>query len=268
MEAAGYADVNPDRRDMSESVRSFERGLRVIRGFGSGASQLTLSEVARAAELNRATARRLLLTLVELGYARRVGDRFSLTPRVLDLGYAYLSSFEVPDLALPYLEQLSEEIREASSVGVLDDADVTYVARVPANRVMTVSIGLGTRFPAYRTSLGRALLAALPDEEVTAIWERSDRRDPTQHTLRDVEALLRDLATVRERGYALVDQELELGVRSIAAPLHDAGGRSIAAVNVSTHVSRTSKAELHKRFVPALLRAASEIDHALANRPV
>jgi IclR family transcriptional regulator, pca regulon regulatory protein len=252
---------------VSESVRSFERGLRVIRSFGAQGSQLTLSEVARATELNRATARRLLLTLEELGYARRVGDRFALTPRVLDLGYAYLSSFEVPDLALPYLEQLSVEVHEASSVGVLDDTEVAYVARVPANRVMTVSIGLGTRFPAYRTSLGRALLAALPDDEVTAIWERSDRREPTPRTVDRVEALLEQLATVRERGYALVDQELELGVRSIAAPLHDAGGRTVAAINISTHVSRTSKAELQQRFVPALLRTAGEIDHALANRP-
>ncbi|WP_052668706.1 IclR family transcriptional regulator domain-containing protein [Nitriliruptor alkaliphilus] len=251
---------------MSESVRSFERGLRVIRSFAHG-SQLTLADVARATDLNRATARRLLLTLEELGYVRRVGDRFALTPRVLDLGYAYLSSFEVPDLALPYLERLSEEVHEASSVGVLDGTEITYVARVPANRVMTVSIGLGTRFPAFRTSLGRALLAALDDEEVAAIWERSDRSHPTPRTVTRLEDLLERLREVRERGYALVDQELELGVRSIAAPLHDAGGRTVAAINISSHTSRTSKAELQQRFVPALLRAARDIDHALANRP-
>jgi IclR family transcriptional regulator, pca regulon regulatory protein len=252
---------------MSESVRSFERGLRVIRSFGAHGSQLTLSDVARATDLNRATARRLLLTLEELGYARRIGDRFALTPKVLDLGYAYLASFEVPDLALPYLEQLSAEVHEASSVGVLDGTEVTYVARVPANRVMTVSIGLGTRFPAYRTSLGRALLATLSDEEVAAIWEASDRSDPTPRTVERLEDLLDRLKTVRARGFALVDQELELGVRSIAAPLHDGGGRTIAAINISTHASRTSKTELQQRFVPALLRTAREIDHALANRP-
>jgi IclR family transcriptional regulator, pca regulon regulatory protein len=252
---------------MSESVRAFERGLSVIRSFGSHGSQMTLAEVARASGLSRATARRLLITLEELGYARRVNDRFALTPRVLDLGYAYLSSFALPQLALPYLEQLSEEVHEASSVGVLDATEVVYVARVPANRVMTVSIGLGTKFPAYRTSLGRALLAALPDEEVATIWEMSDRREPTPRTVTELEGLLRHLETVRERGYALVDQELELGVRSIAAPLHDASDRTVAAINVSTHVSRTSKAELQQRFIPALLRTATEIDHVLANRP-
>lgn len=263
MEAAAPQGVNRT----SESVRSFERGLRVIRSFGASGSQLTLADVARATDLNRATARRLLLTLEELGYARRVGDRFSLTPRVLDLGYAYLASFGVPELALPYLEQLSEEVHEASSVGVLDGSDVIYVARVPANRVMTVSIGLGTRFPAYRTSLGRALLAALPDDEVARIWHDSDRTEALPSTVATLDDLRTRLVQVRERGYALVDQELEMGVRSVAAPLHDAGGRTVAAINISTHVSRTSKTELRQRFLPALLRTAGEIDHALANRP-
>jgi IclR family transcriptional regulator, pca regulon regulatory protein len=197
---------------MSESVRSFARGLQVIRCFGAHGSQLTLAEVARATELNRATARRLLITLEELGYVRRVGDRFALTPRVLDLGYAYLSSFGVPELALPYLEQLSEEVDEASSVGVLDGTDVIYVARVPANRVMTVSIGLGTRFPAYRTSLGRVLLASLTDDEIAHIWEGSDRSDPAPRTVTTLADLLTEIAKVRDRGHAMVDQELEIGV--------------------------------------------------------
>lgn len=253
---------------MSETVRSFERGLRVIRCFAdTDLTQLSLAEVARATDLNRATARRLLLTLEELGYVRRAADRFSLTPRVLDLGYAYLASLGIPELALPYLEQLSEEVAEASSVGVLDGWEVTYVARVPAKRVMTVSIGLGTRFPAYRTSLGRAMLAALGPEEVAEIWNGSQRADPTPHTVRDLEDLERELAAVRERGFAVVDQELEVGVRSVAAPLHDRAGRTIAAVNVSTHASRTPEVELRERLVPALLRAAERIDHALANRP-
>jgi IclR family transcriptional regulator, pca regulon regulatory protein len=252
---------------MSELVRSFERGLRVIRAFSSRHNQLTLSDIARTTDLNRATARRLLLTLEELGYVRRVGDRFSLTPRVLDLGYAYLSSFGLPQLAEPYLEQLSERVGEASSVGVLEGSDVVYVARIPANRVMTVSIGLGTRFPAYRTSLGRALLSALPDDEVAAIWEQSERREPTPHTVTELAELQRRLAVAREEGFALVDQELELGVRSVAAPLHDAAGRTVAAVNVSTHASRTSEAELREHHVPQLLRTAADIDHALANRP-
>lgn len=252
---------------MSETVRSFERGLRVIRCFGAGGSALTLADVARATDLNRATARRLLLTLEELGFARRTGDLFTLTPRVLELGYAYLASLGVPELALPYLEQLSQEVDEASSVGVLDGAEVTYVARVPAKRVMTVSIGLGTRFPAYRTSLGRALLAALPADDVATIWEQRDLTDATPRTVRNLEDLMADLDDVRASGFAIVDQELELGVRSVAAPLHDAAGRTIAAVNVSTHVNRTTKAHLRRRLAPAVLRTAERIDHALANRP-
>lgn len=251
---------------MSETVRSFERGLRVIRSFGTDRPSMTLAEVARSTGLNRATARRLLMTLEELGYVRRRDDRFQLTARVLDLGYAFLSSFGVPELALPFLEDLSEELHEASSVGVLDDTDVVYVARIPANRVMTVSIGLGSRFPAYRTSLGRALLASLPDDQVAELWQRSDRSNPTPRTVTGLGQLRERLEEVRERGYALVDQELEPGVRSIAAPIHGASGATIAAMNVSTHVSRTPKSELQQRFVPALLRAAERLDRALASR--
>ncbi|MBS3940822.1 MAG: helix-turn-helix domain-containing protein [Actinobacteria bacterium] len=253
---------------MTESVRSFERGLRVIRSFTTQTPEQTLADVARATDLNRATARRFLLTLEDLGYVRRVGDRFTLTPRVLDLGYAYVSSFGVPQLALPYLELLSEQVHEASSLGVLDGAEIVYVARVPAKRVMTVSIGLGTRFPAFRTSLGRALLAELADDDVVAVWEASDRSDPTPRTVRELDALRQRLHEVRQHGYALVDQELEMGVRSLAAPVRDATGRAVAAINVSTHASRTTKQQLQQSFAPALLRTAADIGHALASRPV
>ncbi|MFA9444088.1 IclR family transcriptional regulator C-terminal domain-containing protein [Egicoccus sp. AB-alg6-2] len=252
---------------MTDSVRAFERGLRVIRSFTADTSLQTLADVARATDLNRATARRFLLTLEELGYVRRVGDLFTLTPRVLDLGYAYVSSFGVPQLAQPYLEQLSEQLHEAASVGVLDGAEVVYVARVPAKRVMTVSIGLGTRFPAYRTSLGRALLAWLPDDEVERLWDVSDKQQPTSRTVADLDSLRQRLRAVRRLGYALVDQELEIGVRSVAAPVRDATGRPVAAINLSTHVSRTTKQDLQQRFAPALLRTAGQIEHALSSRP-
>lgn len=250
---------------MTETVRSFERGLRVIRSFGRGRTSMSLAEVAREADLNRATARRLLMTLEDLGYVRRRDGRFQLTARVLDLGYAYLSSFAVPELALPYLEELSDSLHEASSIGVLDDTKVVYVARVPANRVMTVSIGLGSRFPAYRTSLGRVLLASLADEEIADIWARSDRSNPTARTVTTLPDLMEQLEQVRAQGYALVDQELELGVRSIAAPVHGPGGATVAAMNVSTHVSRTPRSELQSRFVPALLGTAERLDEALAS---
>lgn len=251
---------------MGESVRSFERGLRVIRAFGSGQGEMTLAAVARATDLNRATARRFLLTLEELGYVQRRGDLFRLTPRVLDLGYAYISSLGLPQLALPFLETLSETVHEASSVGVLDDSDVVYVARVPAKRVMTVSIGLGSRFPAYRTSLGRAILASMAEDEVAEVWEASDRSNPTPKTVTSFDDLLEKLEEVRRRGFALVDQELELGVRSVAAPLHDSSGRTVAAINLSTHANRTTKQELHARYIPELLATARSIDDVLASQ--
>ncbi len=252
---------------MAESVQSFERGLAVIRSFGAHAPAQTLSEVARATGLSRATARRLLLTLEHLGYVRRRGAQFELTPRVLDLGYAYLAASTVADLAVPFLEELSAAVNESSSVAVLDGTSVVYVARVPAKRVMTVSIGLGSRFEAYRTSLGRALLAWLDDDEVAAIWEGSDRSHPTATTVTTLAELRERLAEVRQRGYALVDQELEVGVRSVAAPIRNGRGEVVAAANVSTHTSRTTKAQLRSTFVPALLDTVEAISRALASRP-
>lgn len=252
---------------MSEMVRSFERGLRVIRGFGSAAPAMTLAEVARATELNRATARRLLLTLEELGYVRKRNDHFSLTPKVLELGYSFLASFPASELAVPHLEDLSGKLQESSSMAVLDGADIVYVARVPANRVMTVSIGLGTRFPAYRTSMGRVLMAELPPEDVERIWETSERSGPTERTVTQLRGFHARLAEVRSCGWAMVDQELEMGVRSIAAPVRNRRGETIAAINVSTHVSRTSEAELRARFVPALVDTAQALSEALERHP-
>jgi IclR family transcriptional regulator, pca regulon regulatory protein len=251
-----------------QTVRSFARGLEVIAAFGAHAPVMTVAQVARATGLNRATARRLLHTLESLGYARREDDLFSLTPRVLELGYAFIGSFGVSSLALPFLEQLSGEVHEAVSVGVLDDTDVVYIARVPGKRVMTISIGLGTRFPAYRTSLGRVLLSELDPDDLADRWERSERADPTPRTVTDLAGLEQAVEQVRQQGYALVDQELEVGVRSIAAPLLDARGRVIAAMNVSTHVTRTNKTELTQQVVPALLRTAGELNRVLATRGV
>lgn len=251
-----------------ESVQSFERGLAVIRSFGAHAPAQTLSDVARATDLSRATARRLLHTLESEGYVRRDGSLFELTPRVLELGYAFLSSHTLADLARPHLEKLSAEIRESTSVAVLDGTSIVYVARVQANRVMQVSIGIGTRFEAYRTSLGRAILAWREPCAVAHVWEASDRSDPTDATVTDLDDLHQRLAEVRQRGYALVDQELEIGVRSVAAPIRDSDGAAVAAVNVSTHASRTSKADIRSQVVPPLLRTAEAISTALtANRP-
>jgi len=246
-------------------VQSLERGLAVIRSFDAEHPDLTLSEVAARTGLTRATARRLLLTLGELGYVATNGRRFSLTPRVLDIGYAYLSSLNVQQIAQPYLEALSERVHESVSVTALDGADIVYVARVPTKRIMTISLGLGSRLPAYCTSMGRVLLAELAPEDLAgALPERLERH--TEHTVTSVADLAVVLKQVRAQGWALVDQELEMGLRSVAAPLRDSSGRAVAAMNVSTQVARTPMEELHERFVPELVTTAGQISEALAKR--
>jgi IclR family pca regulon transcriptional regulator len=245
-------------------VQSLERGLAVIRAFGAEEPELTLSDVARRTGLTRAAARRFLLTLVDLGYVRTDGKQFALTPRVLDLGYAFLSSLTLPEVAEPHLERLAAELRESSSVSVLDGDDIVYVARVPTSRIMRVAINVGTRFPAYATSMGRVLLAGLPDAELSAYLERAEIRPLTPRALDNADALASELARVRERGYALVDQELEEGLRSIAAPIRDAGGRTIAAVNVSAHASRVSARDIEQTLLGPLLETAQRIEADLA----
>lgn len=247
-------------------VQSLARGIAVIRSFSAETPRQTVSGVARATGLNRAVARRLLLTLTELGYARTDGKHYELTARVLDLGYSYVASLNLADIVQPFLEEFSESVRESSSVSVLDDTDIVYVARVPTKRIMTVAIGLGSRFPAYRTSMGRALLAELSDDEALDLFRRSQRDDPTAYTVRTEEELLDRLAEVRAEGWALVDQELEIGVRSVAAPLRDGSGRAVAAMNVSTHVARTDLDQVRREFVPRLLETAASISAALARR--
>ncbi|HEY7068512.1 MAG TPA: IclR family transcriptional regulator C-terminal domain-containing protein [Acidimicrobiales bacterium] len=246
-------------------VQSLERGLAVIQSFDAEHPHLTLSEVAARTGLTRATARRLLLTLGELGYVATNGRRFSLTPRVLDIGYAYLSSLNVQQIAQPYLEALSERVHESVSVTVLDGADIVYVARVPTKRIMTISLGLGSRLPAYCTSMGRVLLAELtPDELGGALPDSLEQH--TEHTVGTLAELAVVLKQVRAQGWALVDQELEIGLRSVAAPLRDASGRAVAAMNVSTQVARTSVEQLHDELVPDLVATAARISEALAKR--
>jgi IclR family transcriptional regulator, pca regulon regulatory protein len=246
-------------------VQSLERGLAVIRSFDSEHPDLTLSEVAARTGLTRATARRLLLTLGELGYVSIDGRRFSLTPQVLDIDYAYLSSLNVQQIAQPYLEALSERVHESVSVTVLDGADIVYVARVPTKRIMTISLGLGSRLPAYCTSMGRVLLAELAPEHLAgALPEPLERH--TEHTVTSAADLTVVLKQVRAQGWAIVDQELEMGLRSVAAPLRDSSGRAVAAMNVSTQVARTPMDELHERFVPELVTTAGHISEALAKK--
>ena len=252
-------------------VQSLERGLAVIRAFDEHNPELTLSDVARSTGLTRAAARRFLLTLAELGYVRTDGRWFALSPRILELGYAYLSSLSLPEVAEPHLERLVAEVRESSSVSVLDGEDVVYVARVPTSRIMTVAINVGTRFPAYATSMGRVLLSGMPDDELEAYLDRVELRPLSPRTLTSHDALRAALAKVRSQGWALVDQELEEGLRSIAAPIRDRNGRTVAAVNLSAHATRMSIEHGRRKLVPQLLATAARIEADLrvaqADRP-
>ncbi|GAA3853415.1 IclR family transcriptional regulator C-terminal domain-containing protein [Saccharothrix violaceirubra] len=247
-----------------EHVRSLERGLAVIKAFGADAPALTLTEVAGRTGLTRAAARRFLLTLCELGYVRADGRHFSLTARVLDLGYAYLSGMALPDVAQPHLERLSARVGESCSVSVLDGVDVVYVARCAVSRIMTVSITVGTRFPAHATSMGHVLLAGLDPDDQADRLASTDFTSFTGHTVTSAEALRAELATVRTRGWALADQELEEGLRSVAAPVRDRAGRVVAAVNVSTHAARTTLERARAELVPPLLDCAGLISADLA----
>ncbi len=251
---------------MNDHVQSLERGIAVLRSFCADSPRQTVADVARATGLTRATARRLLLTLERLGYARTDGKHFELTPRVLDIGYSYLASLNLNEIVQPFLERFSEGLNESASVSVLDDTNIVYIARVPTKRIMTVAIGLGSRFPAFQTSMGRVLLADLPDEQIADIFARSDRTSLTERTVTTLDDLMATITDVRRQGWALVDQELEAGVRSMAAPIRNAAGCAIAAMNVSTHVARTELDQIHDEFLPVLVDTAAQITAALALR--
>lgn len=248
-------------------MQSLARGLAVIRAFDETHPRLTLSEVAQRTQLPRAAARRFLLTLTSLGYVESDGRLFALRPRVLDLGFAYLTSVGLPEIALPHLEQLVAEVQESSSMSVLDGADVVYIARVPTReRIMAVSISVGTRFPAHATSMGRVLLASLDETAREDYLARTKLERYTAKSVQDIPRLREILDATREQGYAIVDQELEDGLRSIAAPVHSANGSVVAAVNVSVHESRATLRTLRSWFLPRLLDTVKALDAELAVR--
>lgn len=255
--------------ESGDFVQSFARGLEVIRAFDSQHPQLTLSEVARRAGITRAAAGRFLRTLETLEYVRASAGSavssvlYALTPRVLELGFSYLSALSLPEIAQPHLERLSHEIGESVSAAVLDSADIVYVARVPTRRIMSVRITIGTRFPAYATSMGRVLLAGLPNAERDALLAASDPHPLTERTVTDPTLLRAELARVREQGWSLVDGELEVGLRSIAAPLHVRNGDVVAAVNVSTSATRDSVEHVREMYLGPLLAIAADIEAEL-----
>ena len=247
-----------------EFLQSLARGLAVLVALGSRRGGLTLTEAAQATGLSRATARRSLITLAHLGYAAAEGRSFRLLPRVLELGYAALSARTLPELAQFHLARLVGQVHESASLAVLDGADVRYVARVAATRIMSVDITVGTRFPAYATALGRVLLAALPPAERRAELERLRLEPLTRHTVGSAAALERLLDSAAADGWALVDQELAEGLRSLAVPVRDRRGRVVAAANVSAHAGTEPAEQTREHLLPALRRAAADLEADLS----
>lgn len=253
-------DAGPD------FVQSLARGLAVITAFSAEAPRMTLTEVAARTDLTRATARRCLLTLEQLGYVRSDAKTFSLTPRVLELGYSYLSGLGLADVISPHLARLSADLAESASAAVLDAGDIVYIARAAGRKIMQVQITVGTRFPASATSLGRVLLPALPETDAAALITASAPHAHTRFTKTSLDELLTELKEVRGAGHALVDQELELGLRSLAMPIRDSRGTVVAAVNVSTGASGPV-AETLAAILPALSEAVRQIEADLATLP-
>jgi IclR family pca regulon transcriptional regulator len=256
----------PDRDDETSAskdfVQSLGRGLSVIEAFDEAHRDLTLSEVARRTGLTRAAARRFLLTLVELGYMRNDDGRFSLRPRVLGLGHAYLSSLSLPDVALPHMRELSTATHESASLAVLDEDEVVYVAQMTAVRPMAVRIEVGTRLPAFATAMGRVLLAAQPDRWIEQYLARAEFVAFTARTVTSPRALEEILRDVRRDGYAYVDQELDSSLRALAVPVNDSERRTIAALNISNH--GRSAEDAIRDVLPAMKATVSAIERDLS----
>ena len=244
---------------------SLARGLSAIRAFGDGRSQLTVADVSRLTGLPRASARRCLHTLSVLGYAVATNGRYELTPAILTLGQAYVSSAAVARVAQPILERLSDELHESFSVAVLDGDEIVYIARAAARRILSISLSVGSRLPAACTSMGRVLVAA-DDEIRSRFLRRVKLRRYTDRTIMDARAFAAELDAVKAQGYAIVDQELELGLRACAVPIARPDGKVVAAINVGLHAGRADAAILRRDFLPLLRKAAASIQAGLGAR--
>jgi IclR family pca regulon transcriptional regulator len=252
-----------------EYVQGLQRGFAVVKAFSAdGGRRLTVADVASRTGLTRAVARRYLLTLQELGYVVHDGSHFALTPRILDLGFTYLATVDVANIAQPYMERIVHTLRESCSIAVLDGRDAVYVARVAAKRIMSINLVVGSRLPAHATSMGKVLLAHLPPAQLDEFFAAGPLRRLTSRTIVEEADLRQALEQVRARGWAFADQESEDGVRTVAVPLFDRNLRVEAAMNVSGHASRVPMKELRRRYLPVLMEAATEISRALgANVP-
>ncbi|MFW6346707.1 MAG: IclR family transcriptional regulator domain-containing protein [Halomonas sp.] len=249
--------LSPDDRDFVTALAS---GLEVILAFDEAHPRMTLSEVAARTGMNRARARRFLLTLHALGYVRKQGRNFELAPKVLQLGYAFLSANDYRSVIQQVLEEITAACGESSSLGVLDGEEVTYVARSSSrHRLMAITLSVGTRLPAAYTSMGRVLLAQLPDDALEAWLERVTLVRHTDKTVTDKTELKRLILEARRQGYAIADQELDSGLRSIAVPAFDANGKLLGAINISTNAARVDHDTLMRDYLPLLQEKAREI---------
>lgn len=249
-----------------EFVQGLQRGFAVVKAFSADARLLSVAEVAARTQLTRAVARRYLLTLQEMGYVVQRNSQFALTPRILDLGFTYLATIDVPNVAQPFMERVVQVLRESCSVAVLDGHDAVYVARVPAKRIMSINLVVGSRLPAHATSMGKVLLAHLPPAALDEYFATAPLPRLTKRTICDEATLRRALQQARERGWAFADQESEDGVRTVAVPLFDRHMGVVAAMNVSGHAARVSMKELRDRYLPVLQEAATQISEALGAR--
>lgn len=244
-------------------VAGLDKGLQVIEAFDQERSRLTIAEVAERTGLTRAAARRYLLTLAALGYMRHEQKQFSLTPKVLRLGQSYLHSARLPRIAQPLLYRLAYSLGEAASVGILDHDDLVCVAAVSAGQLISATLQPGTRVPAYCTANGRVLLASLPPEQAERFLARAARERINTHTIVDKDELGREIARVREQDYALVDQELELGLRTVAVPVKNFRGEVVAAMNISVHAGRMTLEQMVERCLPSLIKFQVELNALL-----
>jgi len=244
-------------------VLSLARGLAIIEAFQDRPDGVTVGDVAARTGLSRAAVRRVLITLELLGYASHNGPVYRLGSRVLRLGFSFLSSSSLPALALPILEEISTAIHESSSISALEGDEIVYLARSVARRVMSVGLSIGSRLPAYCTSMGRVLLAALPDSELPAYLGRITLQSYTPKSITSKTALAEEIVRVREQGYSLVDEELEVGLRSLAVPVQTRSGKVVAAMNTGVHVSRVSPEDMIERFLPVLREGAERLGHAI-----
>ncbi len=251
--------VDGEERGNTDFIESLDRGLRVFELFGADPRPMTLSDVAKAADLPRATARRILFTLERAGYVASDGKLFTLTPRVLALAGSYLSSNQVVTILQPVLDRVSSAAKEISSLAILDGNDVIFIARASPARVFSAGIDIGYRLPAFCTSVGRAMLGKLSNSELAAALATMDLKAMTPYTITDMDLLLATIMTNREKGYSLVDREAEPGFRSISVPVRRYDGAIVAAINMGAHVDRVSTGEMIDRFLPLLREAADSV---------